>query len=353
MSMTAEELAHRLGAQLEGHPATPVRGLAAPETAAADDLIYCQSERERSRAARSAAQTVLAPPGIEIAGKTLLRVPDPKLAFAQAAQFLLPPPTVAREIHPTAVISPGARLGSGVAVGPFAVIEEEVEIGEGCQIGAFCYLGAGARLGRSCRLYPRVTLYPGVRLGDRVVVHAGAVLGSDGFGYVRGPGGYWKFPQTGGLTVADEVEIGANTTVDRGSLGTTQLGRGVKLDNLVHIAHNVEIGSHVVVAAQTGISGSSRIEEDAVLGGQVGIADHCLIGRGARVGAQAGVPTGKHIPPATTVWGTPARPLDRFKRQYAWLSRLPELAERLRRVERWLGLPPFRQEQPEDEGVSG
>jgi UDP-3-O-[3-hydroxymyristoyl] glucosamine N-acyltransferase len=348
MAVTAAELARYLSAELQGDGTATVCGLAAPETAGPEDLIYCQAPREQQRAAASAARVALVPPGVSLEGKTLLVVGDPKLAFARAAGLLLPEVPIARGIHPTAVIAPQARLAPGVAVGPYAVIEPGAEIGAGCQIGAFCYLGPGVRLGRNCRLYPRVTLYAGVRLGDRVVVHAGAVLGSDGFGYVRGAGGYWKFPQIGGLEIEDDVEIGANTTVDRGSLGRTRIGCGTKLDNLVHVAHNVEVGPRVVIAAQTGISGSSRIEADAVLAGQVGIADHCIVEQGAVVGAQAGVPTGKRITRGTTVWGTPARPLQRFKQQYGWLTRLPELARRVARLERRLGLLPTPAEGASD-----
>jgi len=179
-----------------------------------------------------------------------------------------------------------------------------------------------------------VTLYAGVTLGERVVVHSGTVIGSDGFGYVFGEGRHWKFPQVGTVEIADDVEIGANTTIDRGALETTRIGPGVKIDNLVQVAHNVTIGEHTVVAAQTGISGSSAIGKNVVIAGQVGIADHCRLEDGAVAGAQAGIPTGKTIRSGQTVWGTPARPLARFKEQYAWFARLPELAERIHKLER-------------------
>jgi UDP-3-O-[3-hydroxymyristoyl] glucosamine N-acyltransferase len=170
-----------------------------------------------------------------------------------------------------------------------------------------------------------------------VEVHSGAVIGSDGFGYVFGHASgedrYWKFPQVGRIEIADDVEIGANTTIDRGSLETTQIAAGVKIDNLVQVAHNVRIGEHTVIAAQTGISGSSTIGKRAIIGGQVGIADHCKLEDGAIAGAQAGIPTGKTIRSGQIVWGTPARPLEKFKEQYAWFARLPELAERVRKLE--------------------
>jgi UDP-3-O-[3-hydroxymyristoyl] glucosamine N-acyltransferase len=218
-------------------------------------------------------------------------------------------------------------------VGPFAVIEDGVEIGEQTQIGAFCFLGRGAKIGSGCRLHPRVTLYAGVQLGNDVVVHSGAVLGADGFGYVSGEGKHWKFPQAGGLEIGEESEIGANATIDRGSLEVTRLGAQVKIDNLVHIAHNVRVGERTLIAAQTGVAGSSTIGSDVLIGGQVGIADHCRLEDGCIAGAQAGIPTGKTIRRGQTVWGCPARPIERFKEQYVWYARLPELAERVRKLE--------------------
>jgi UDP-3-O-[3-hydroxymyristoyl] glucosamine N-acyltransferase len=263
-----------------------------------------------------------------------LRTASPKLAFAKAAAWRVPEPPITPGIHPTAIVSDTASLAAGVAVGPYAVIEDGVEVGAGTEIGAFCFLGRGARLGKECRLHPRVTLYAGVRLANRVVVHASAVIGSDGFGYVFGEGKHWKFPQIGTVEIGDDVEIGASTTIDRGALETTRIGTGVKIDNLVQVAHNVRIGEHTIVAAQTGISGSSVVGSCVVLGGQVGVADHCHIEDRAIAGAQAGIPTGKTIRAGQTVWGTPARPLAKFKEQYAWFTRLPELAERLRKLER-------------------
>ncbi len=333
MAWTAGQIAKQIGATVEGNPDQEISGVASPERARAGDLIFIESERQLDRAGRSAAAGVVLPPGPALAGKTLLRVERPKLAFARAAALLVMPPRAARGIHASAVIAPDARLGPRVAIGPFAVIEEGVEVGGGSEIGPFCYLGRGARLGEDCRLYPRVTVYPGARLGNRVTVHAGVVIGSDGFGYVWGEGRQWKFPQAGGVEIADEVEIGSNTTIDRGSLETTTIGPDVKIDNLVQVAHNVRIGAHTVVAAQTGISGSAVIGSNVIVAGQVGIADHCKVEDGAVVGAQAGVPTGKTIRAGQMVWGTPARPMERFKEQYGWYARLPELAHRVRRLE--------------------
>ena len=205
------------------------------------------------------------------------------------------------------------------------MIENAVIVGAYSRIDAGVVIGQRVRVGRSCHLYPRVVLYPGTELGDRVMVHAGAVLGSDGFGYVRdsATGEYIKFPQQGRLVIEDDVEIGANTTIDRGALEETRIGRGTKLDNLVHVGHNVFIGRNVVIAAQTGISGSSTIADGAIVGGQVGIADHVEIGPGAILGAQAGIPSGKRIHgPGVVFWGTPARPIKEYLKELATLSRL-------------------------------
>ncbi len=333
MTRTAGEIAQHVGAEIEGDRAAKISGVAAPQKAGPEDLIYVDSARHLERAAASAARCALVAPEMRLADKIVLRVAHPKLAFAKAAAWLVPAAPIARGVHATAVVAASAKLSSNVGVGPYVVIEDDVEIGAGSEIGAFCFIGRAARLGENCRLHPRVTLYAGARLANRVVVHAGAVIGSDGFGYVFGEGKHWKFPQLGGIEIGDDVEIGANTTMDRGALDATRVGAGVKIDNLVQVAHNVEIGEHSVIAAQTGISGSSRVGKNVVIGGQVGVADHCHLEDGAIAGAQAGIPTGKTIRSGQTVWGTPARPLERFKKQYAWFARLPELAERLRKLE--------------------
>ncbi|HXA79187.1 MAG TPA: UDP-3-O-(3-hydroxymyristoyl)glucosamine N-acyltransferase [Candidatus Acidoferrales bacterium] len=333
MTRTASELAEYLGATLEGDPRAQISGVASPERARAGDLIYLDSPRHQPRAAGSAATCVLAPRATRLAGKTILEVNEPKFAFAKAAHWLLPESAPAAAIHPTAIVAPNAKIGARVSIGAYVVIEEEAEIGGQTVIEAFCFLGRRARLGENCRLHPRVTLYAGSHLGHRVEVHSGVVIGADGFGYVFGEGRHWKFPQIGAVEIGDDVEIGANATIDRGSLESTEIGNGVKIDNLVQVAHNVRVGEHSILAAQTGVSGSSIIGTRVIVGGQVGIADHCKIEDGAIVGAQAGIPTGKTIRGGQTVWGTPARPLEKFKEQYAWFARLPDLAERVRRLE--------------------
>jgi UDP-3-O-[3-hydroxymyristoyl] glucosamine N-acyltransferase len=333
MTKTAGELAAAIGAELNGDEHFEVCGVAAPERAGAHDLIYVEAAKHAERAATSAAGCVIAADGITIRGKNVLRHAQPKAAFAKAAAILVERGPIAVGIHPTAIIAPLAHIGKNVSIGPYAVISEDVHVGESTQIGAHCVIGAGCWIGENCRLYPRVTMYARARIGDRVEIHAGTVIGADGFGYVYGDGRYWKFPQVGIVEIGDDVEIGANATIDRGSLDDTRIGEGVKLDNLVHVGHNVQIGAHTVIAAQTGISGSSSLGHHVVVGGQVGIADHCTLEDGAIAGAQAGIPTGKTIRAGQTVWGTPAREIGKFKEAYAWYARLPELGARIKEVE--------------------
>jgi UDP-3-O-[3-hydroxymyristoyl] glucosamine N-acyltransferase len=334
MTRTASELAQFLGCMLEGEGSAELSGVASPASALSSDLIYVEASRHLDRAAASAARCVIIPPGLALRGKTLLRAENPKLDFARAAEWLMPPAPIATGIHPTAVISPTAQLAKGVAVGPYAVIEDQAQIGADTQIGAFCFVGRAATIGEQCRLHPRVTLYAGARLANRVILHSGSVIGSDGFGYVEAAGKRWKFPQVGEVEIQNDVEIGANTTIDRGSLERTEIGAGSKLDNLVHIAHNVRIGENTVIAAQTGISGSAVIGRDVAFGGQAGLGDHCQIEDGAIIGGQAGILPGKIVRSGQIVWGTPARPLNKFKEQFAWFSRLPELAKRLQNLEK-------------------
>jgi UDP-3-O-[3-hydroxymyristoyl] glucosamine N-acyltransferase len=333
MTRTAGELAAHLGAKLAGDASLWISGVASPESARAEDLVYVESLKHADRAAASAARCVLAKPGAGLAGKTVLEVGEPKFAFAKAAAWLLPPVALSKGIHATAIVATSAKLGAGVSVGPYAVIEEDAEIGADTAIEAFCFLGHGSRVGKKCWLHPRVTLYAGSQLGDRVELHTGVVVGGDGFGFVFGEGRHWKFPQIGRAEIGDDVEIGCNTTVDRGSLGATQIASDVKIDNLVQVGHNVRIGEHSVIAAQTGISGSSTLGKGVMVGGQAGMGDHCTIDDGAIIGGQAGILPGKRVRAGQIMWGTPVRTLDKFKEQFAWSARLPELAERIRKLE--------------------
>jgi len=337
MRRTAQELAEAIGAELEGDGTVEIGGVAAPERAGARDLIYVESAKHAQRGAASAAICVIGAEGLVLPGKTILRSAQPKVAFARAAELLLGRTPIASGIHPTAIVAALARVAPEVGVGPYAVIGEDAHVGAGAQIGAHSVIGAGCWIGENCRIHPHVTLYAGVRLGSRVEIHSGAVIGADGFGYAFGEGRHWKFPQAGIVEIGDDVEIGANATIDRGSLDDTRIAEGVKLDNLVHVGHNCQIGAHTVVAAQVGLSGSCVFGKRVTVGGQAGFGERCKLEDGSVIGGQSGVLGGKTIRSGETVWGTPARSLEKFKELFAWYGRLPELAARIKGIEEKLG----------------
>ena len=327
MKVTSRQIADATGARLIGSGDVEISGVASFESATARDLVFVENEKHLAEALACAAGAIIAgsfalSPQHE---RVLLISEHPKLAFARAARFLRDGVRDAGLVHPSAVIHASAKIGVGVRVGARAVIQEGVEIGEGAQIDSGCAIGVGVMIGCDCEIYPNVTIYPGTRIGDRVIVHAGAVLGSDGFGYVRDgkTGHYEKFPQVGRLIIEDDVEIGANATVDRGALDETRIRRGAKIDNLVHIGHNCQIGEDVVIAAQTGLSGSIVVENGVVLGGQVGIGEHARIGEGVMLGGQGGVLPNKILRgKGQAFWGTPAQPLKQYLKQLATMARL-------------------------------
>lgn len=327
MKRSVRELAELIGARVVGDGRLEVSGVASLQSAAVGDLIFAEEERNFALASQSLASAVIA--GEFAAGssssKPLLICAQPRLAFARAAGLLRAAERHQAGVHPTAIVPSSVRSGTGVNVGAYVVLCQGVQLGDNTRIGAGCVVGANVLMGRDCELYPNVTVYPGVRMGNRVIVHAGAVLGSDGFGYVRDEktGRYEQSPQIGRLEIEDDVEIGANATIDRGALDVTRIRRGTKIDNLVHIGHNVQIGEDVVIAAQTGLSGSAVVENNVVIGGQVGIADHVCIEEGAVLGAQTGIPSKKIIRGKGVVfWGTPARPIREYLKQLAVLARL-------------------------------
>lgn len=327
--MRLVQLAELLKAEVRGgDPELEVSGVASIGQAGASDLVFAEDASILRDALSSGAGAIVVSAVVNAAagdsGKALLVAPKPKLAFARAAR-LLSANEVEAGVHPTSVIAADAVQGRRVSIGAHAVIESGAHLGDQTVIGAGVVIGSGVKLGRECRVFPGAVIYSGTQLGDRVVVHAGAVLGSDGFGYVRDDetGEYIQFPQQGRLVIEDDVEIGANTTIDRGALEETRIGRGVKIDNLVHIGHNVRVEENVVIAAQTGISGSCVIRAGAVVGGQVGIGDHVEIGEGVVLGSGSGVLSHKKLKGAGVVhWGRPARPLHQYLKELAALGRL-------------------------------
>ena len=330
MKRTAGELAQFLGGQLEGSAEEPIENVADLETARAGDLSYAEP-RYRGRIASSNASCVLVSEG-KFPTKTTIVVENPKVAFVRAAEWLLPPAEPAPGVHPTAVVAEDVELADGVCVGAHVVIEDGVRIGPSTRVLPGCYIAAGCQVGSECIFHPNVVLYPGAAIGNRVILHAGVVVGSDGFGYVRHADTLLKFPQRGRLVIEDDVEIGANTTIDRGSLGRTVIEKGTKLDNLCHIGHNVRIGGRTVIAAQTGVSGSCSIGANSMIGGQVGVGEGARIDDDSVIGGQSGVLNGKRARAGEVLWGTPARPLKDVKLQQAYVARLPKLAKELERL---------------------
>ncbi|RMH15290.1 MAG: UDP-3-O-(3-hydroxymyristoyl)glucosamine N-acyltransferase, partial [Gemmatimonadetes bacterium] len=261
-----------------------------------------------------------------------LVVAQPHAAMAVLLEHFHPPFREAPGVHPTAVLGEGVRLGEGVHVGPYAVVEDGAVLGEGVILRAHVVVGRGARIGAGSVLFPHAVVYPGAELGERVILHAGARVGVDGFGYVPLPDGPRKIPHVGGCVLEDDVELGANTCVDRGSIDETRIGRGSKLDNLVHIAHNVRVGAGSLMAALVGIAGSTRIGAGTMWGGQSGAIDHMVVGDGVRVSAQAGITT--EVPPGETMMGFPARPMADYLKAYAATFRLGELRRRVAALEK-------------------
>lgn len=326
MKISVKEIAEFVKAQMVGDGEVAISGIASLQSASPRDLVFVENEKHLHAAFASSAAAILAGDfaADKESPKPLLIAKHPKLAFARAARLLYPRPGAAAGIHESATVDPSAKLAANVAIAPRAVIGPGVQIGSGTRIAAGCVIGAGVAIGQDCEIYPNVTIYPGTALANRVIVHAGAVLGSDGFGYVRdkATGHYEKFPQIGRLEIADDVEIGANATIDRGALEVTRMARGAKIDNLVHIGHNCQIGEDVVVAAQTGLSGSVTLEKNVLLGGQVGIGEGARIEEGVMLGGQGGVLPGKVLRgKGEAFWGTPARPLREYLKQLAAVAR--------------------------------
>jgi len=334
--LTAGELAPQVGGKLIGQKGLVLNGLADLENAGQGDVAYVEEEKFFETARASRASCLLVPEGFVSgmpaeADKVFIEVARPKLAFTRAASLLYPPKQHEPGIHPTAVISPSADIALTAFIGPHAVVGEYALVGAGSRVEAGVVIGANVTIGDECVVHPNATLYDGVAIGDRVILHAGVCLGADGFGYVRDDMGYHKFPQIGTVVIEDDVELGAHTCVDRAALGRTRIGRGSKLDNLVHVGHNCDIGERVVIAAQTGISGSVVIEDDAIIGGQVGFGDHTRVLKGAVIGSKAGILPGKIVRPGVW-WGIPIQPLEAYKRQNAHLGRLPQMREELKEL---------------------
>ncbi len=333
--MTAEEIALLVGACLQGDPTVGLTGVAPLERATGSDLSFLSNPKYHEAALASRAGAILASSAGGLPGRTVLVCANPYAAFARVLQAFHPPRRRAPGVHPSAVVEPGASLAPSATVGPCAVVGEGTTLGEGSQVDAGCVLGRNCKVGRDCHLFPRVVLYDDTELGDRVILHSGVVLGSDGFGYAQENGRHLKIPQVGRVVVEDDVEIGANSTVDRGALDETRIGAGSKIDNLVMVAHNVRVGAHCLLVAQSGISGSTRLGHHVTIAGQSGAVGHIRIGDGVRVGAKSAVT--HDLPDGAFVTGHPAQDHRAWLKERALSGRLQEMLQRLKRVESRLG----------------
>ena len=327
------ELAERVNGRVVGDGAVVIERVADLANAGVGEIAYLDNEKFFGAATESKAACLIIPRDAKGTFKSpaLIEVSNPKLAFALVAEILHPPVRREPSIHPSAVIAETADIALTTFIGPQVYIGEYARVGAYTRIEAGVVIGANVTVGDECVLHPNVVLYDGVSLGNGVIFHVGVCIGADGFGYVRDNMGYHKFPQIGTVVIEDNVELGAYTCVDRAALGRTRIGRGTKLDNMVHVGHNCDIGERVVIAAQTGISGSVVIEDDAVIGGQVGFGDHTRVQKGAVIGSKAGILPGKIVRPGVW-WGIPVQPLADYKRMNAHIGRLPQMREEIREL---------------------
>ena len=325
------ELSEHVGGTVVGDGEVVIRRVNSLEAAGEGDITYIEDEKFFEAAARSNASCVIVSESAALDLSCQIKVKRPKLAFALIAEILHPPKRRESDVHSSAAIADTADVALTAYVGPHVTIGDRSTVGVGTQILSGVTIGDNVSVGSDCVIHPNVVIYDDVTIGDRVILHAGVVIGADGFGYVRDEQSHYKFPQIGTVVIEDDVELGAHTCVDRAALGRTRVGKGTKLDNMVHVGHNCDIGERVVIAAQTGISGSVTIEDDCIIGGQVGFGDHIRVQSGAVIGSKAGILPGKIVRPGVW-WGIPIQPLDEYKRLNAHLSRVPQMREDLKEL---------------------
>ena len=335
MTFTAAEIAKHLEGKVVGDDSISLTGFAPAERAQSGDLTFAENADYFARAEQSAASAIIVDGQCASTRKVLICVPNARIAFARVLALFFPEPVFPAGIHPTSVIAASAQIDATAHVGPHCVVGEEVHIGANSVLQGGNHVGANCRIGVNSNLFPGVVLYPRTEIGNRVRIHAGTVIGADGFGYVQDAGMHRKVPQIGSVVIHDDVEIGANVTIDRGALGPTVIGKGTKIDNLVQIAHNVVIGEHCVVVGQAGISGSTKLGDYVTLAGQVGLAGHLKIGSRVIIAAQSGVM--RDIPDGEKWFGSPAQPDKQTKRQMIAIQQLPELLRRVSALEKKLG----------------
>jgi UDP-3-O-[3-hydroxymyristoyl] glucosamine N-acyltransferase len=332
MSFTAAEIAKLLGAEVVGDAATPLKGFAPADRAHPGDLTFAENESYFLRAEQSSASAIIIDGPFNSSRKVLIRVANARIAFAKVLPLFFPEPVFPAGVHSTAIVPPSAQVDASAHVGPYSVLGENTRIGPRSILQGGNQLGANCVLGEDVNIFPNVTIYARTEIGSRVRIHSGTVIGADGFGYVLDGGTHRKVPQIGNVIIRDDVEIGANVTIDRGALGPTIIGKGTKIDNLVQIAHNVTLGEHCLIVSQAGIAGSTKLGSYVILGGQVGVAGHLKIGDRVSIAAQSGVMS--NIPDGEKWLFTPAQPDRVAKRQIIALQQLPELLRRVAELEK-------------------
>jgi UDP-3-O-[3-hydroxymyristoyl] glucosamine N-acyltransferase len=325
------ELSDHVGGTVAGNGEIVIRRVNSLEAAGEGEITYVEDEKFFESAVRSNASCVIVPESSALELPCQIKVKKPKLAFALIAEILHPPKRREPDVHRSAEIADTADVALTAFIGPHVTIGAHSTVGVGTQILSGASIGDNVSVGSNCVIHPNVVIYDNMTIGDRVILHAGVVIGADGFGYVRDEQSHHKFPQIGTVVIEDDVELGAHTCVDRAALGRTRVGKGTKLDNMVHVGHNCDIGERVVIAAQTGISGSVTIEDDCIIGGQVGFGDHIRVESGAIIGSKAGILPGKIVRPGVW-WGIPIQPLDEYKRLNAHIGRLPHMREELKEL---------------------
>jgi UDP-3-O-[3-hydroxymyristoyl] glucosamine N-acyltransferase len=334
MPRTAADIATHLGGEVVGDAAISIQGFAPADSARAGDLTFAENEAYFRKAEQSAASAILVSGNFTSTTKTLIRVANARVAFAKVLPLFFPEPAFPAGIHPSAQVAASAIIDPSAHIGAFCVVGERVKIGPRVVLEGANHVGADCVLGDDTRLFPRVVLYPRCLVGQRVRVHAGTVVGSDGFGYVFDQGRHLKVPQIGNVIIQDDVEIGANVAIDRAALGSTVIGKGTKIDNLVQIGHNVLLGEHCILCGQVGLAGSTKVGSYVTMAGQAGLAGHITIGNKATIGAQSGVM--HDIPDGQTWLGAPAQPDKQAKRIMIALQRLPDLLRRVSELEKQL-----------------
>ncbi|MGV3773012.1 MAG: UDP-3-O-(3-hydroxymyristoyl)glucosamine N-acyltransferase [Verrucomicrobiales bacterium] len=336
MTYLAAQIAELIGGTIQGNGSVELSGFASASVAKAGDLTFAENEIYFQRAEQSAAAAILVDGDFVSEQKVIIRVPNARIGFAKALTLFFPEPAYRPGIDASSIVAPTAQIDPTAYVGPHCIIGDKVKVGANAVLRGLNYIGDATVIGDESHICPNVTIYSKTEIGKRVTIHSGSVIGSDGFGYVLDNGSHRKIPQVGHVILHDDVEIGANVTIDRGALGPTVIGRGTKIDNLVQIAHNVSIGENSLVVAQAGIAGSTRVGSYVTIAGQVGVAGHLKIANRVTIAAQSGVM--HDIPEGQKWFGTPAQPDRRMKRQLLALHQLPDLLRRVAELERRLGI---------------